>query len=120
MSLPSSGLDVLKTRLGFSTTCVILGGQTLASINPGSLPLSLGVIIVSVISLIPCFVGYNYVHIYERYAWIIIAIIMVLLFGLGGKAVFDINAQKAHEDTGSNYAADILSFGVIIFGSFGV
>ncbi|KAL5528410.1 hypothetical protein ACEPAF_7546 [Sanghuangporus sanghuang] len=114
----NSLLNILMT-LGFSTTCVILGGQTLASINPGSLPLTVGVIIVSVISLIPCFVGYDYVHTYERYAWIIIAIIMVMLFGLGGEAGFDISAQKTHEDKGTNFVADILSFGGIIFGSFG-
>ncbi|KAL5485186.1 hypothetical protein ACEPAI_7828 [Sanghuangporus weigelae] len=112
-------INSLLNILGFSATCVILGGQTLASVNPGSLPLTVGVIIVSVISLIPCFVGYDYVHIYERYAWIIIAIIMVMLFGLGGKAGFDINAQKAHEDRGVNLTADILNFGGIIFGSFG-
>jgi len=110
-------LNIL-TQLGFSTTCVILGGQTLASINAGTLPLVVGIIIVSICSLIPCFVGYNLVHIYERYAWIIITVIMVFLWGLGGHKGFDINAQKASEDTGRNLAADILSFGGIVFGSF--
>ena len=74
----------------------------------------------SAISLIPCFVGYDYVYLYERYAWIVMAVIMVMLFGLGGRAGFDINAQKTHEDTVTEFAADIISFGAIIFGSFGV
>ena len=108
----------IPVRLGFSTTCVILGGQTLASINPGSLPLVVGIIIVAVCSLVPCFVGYELVHVYERHAWTVITIIMLMLYGLGGKAGFNINAQKTREDGGTDLAADILSFGGIVFGSF--
>ena len=44
-------------------------------------------------------------------------IIMLMLWGLGGKAGFDINAQKPFEDVGPNLAGDVLSFGGIIFGS---
>lgn len=104
--------------MGFSTTAVILGGQTLASVNPGTLPLVVGIIIVAICSLIPCFVGYELIHIYERYAWILITIIMLFLWGLGGHAGFDINAQKPLEDRGRDLAADVLSFGGIVFGSF--
>ena len=106
-----------RFRLGFSVTAVILGGQTLASINPGTLPLVVGIIIVAICSLIPCFVGYDLVHRYERYAWIVIFIVMLFLWGLGGHAGFDINAQKPLEDTGRNLSADVLSFGGIVFGS---
>ena len=105
-------------RLGFSTTAVILGGQTLASINPGTLPLVVGIIIVGVCSLIPCFVGYDMVHRYERYAWGVIFIVMLCLWGLAGHAGFDISAQRALEDKGKSLSADVLSFGGIVFGSF--
>lgn len=43
---------------------------------------------------------------------------MLMLWGLGGKAGFDINAQKPLEDKGVDLAADVLSFGGIVFGSF--
>lgn len=76
-----------------------------------------GIIIVGVLSVIPCFVGYNLVHYYERYAWTIIFIIILFLWGLGGHAGYDINAQKPLEDTGRALSADILSFGGIVFGS---
>ncbi|KAG1902569.1 permease for cytosine/purines, uracil, thiamine, allantoin-domain-containing protein [Suillus fuscotomentosus] len=112
-----SVLNIL-TQLGFSTTAVILGGQTLANINPGTLPLVVGIIIIGVCCLIPCFIGYDMVHVYERYAWIIASVIMLFLWGLGGKAGYDINAQKSVEDTGRALPADILSFGGIVFGSF--
>ncbi|KAI0815353.1 cytosine-purine permease [Irpex lacteus] len=110
-------LNIL-TQLGFSVTAVILGGQTLASINPGTLPLVVGIIIVAICSLIPCFIGYSLVHVYERYAWIIVSIIMLFLWGLGGHAGFDINAQKPLEDRGRSLSADVMSFGGIVFGSF--
>jgi purine-cytosine permease-like protein len=111
-------ISLITPRLGFSTTAVILGGQTLANINPGSLPLVVGIIIIGVCCLIPCFIGYNMVHVYERYAWIVTSVIMLFLWGLGGKAGYDINAQKPLEDTGRALSADILSFGGIVFGSF--
>ena len=98
-------------------TAVILGGQTLASVNPGTLPLVVGIIIIGILSLLPCFVGYHLVHYYERYAWIVIFVIIMFLWGLGGKAGYDINAQKPYEDTGRAFSADILSFGGIVFGS---
>ncbi|KAJ7581387.1 cytosine-purine permease [Mycena floridula] len=107
----------IVTQLGFSVTAVILGGQTLANLNPGTLPLAVGVLIIGLCSLIPCFIGYNMVHVYERYAWILITIVMFMLWGLGAKAGFDIGAQKASQDTGKSFSADILSFGGIVFGS---
>ncbi|KAG2035701.1 cytosine-purine permease [Suillus americanus] len=112
-----SVLNIL-TQLGFSTTAVILGGQTLANINPGTLPLVVGIVIIGVCCLIPCFIGYNMIHVYERYAWIVTSVIMLFLWGLGGKAGYDINTQKPLEDTGRALSADILSFGGIVFGSF--
>ena len=99
-------------------TAVILAGQTLASVNPGTLPLVVGIIIVAICSLVPCFVGYDLVHKYERYAWMITTIVMLFLWGLAGHAGIDISAQKAYEDTGRNLSADVLSFGGIVFGSF--
>ncbi|OAX38896.1 permease for cytosine/purines uracil thiamine allantoin [Rhizopogon vinicolor AM-OR11-026] len=108
----------IVTQLGFATTTVIFGGQALANVNPGTLPLVVGIIIIGVCSLIPCFIGYNIVHMYERYAWMITMISMLFLCGLGGKAGYDINAQKSLEDTGRALSADILSFGGIVFGSF--
>ncbi|OAX38115.1 hypothetical protein K503DRAFT_866381 [Rhizopogon vinicolor AM-OR11-026] len=109
-------LNIL-TQLGFSVTAVILGGQTLANINPGTLPLVVGIIIIGVCCLVPCFIGYDMVHVYERYAWMVNTVIMLFLWGLGGKAGYDISAQKPLEDTGRALSADILSFGGIVFGS---
>lgn len=58
------------------------------------------------------------VHHYERYAWTVITLVMLFLWGLGAKAGFDINAQKAIEAKGKSLSSDILGFGSIVFGSF--
>jgi hypothetical protein len=58
------------------------------------------------------------VHHYERYAWIVITIVMFMLWGLGGKEGFDLKIQAELEDKGKGLSSDILSFGGIVFGSF--
>lgn len=106
-------------RLGFATTCVILGGQTLAAVRPDTLSLEGGVAIVAVLSVFPCFVGYELLHRYERYVWAPILLVMLFLWGLGGKAGYHVTAQKAFEDPAGRFlAGDVLSFGGIVFGSF--
>lgn len=47
-----------------------------------------------------------------------IVVIFIMLYGLGGKAGFDPSAQKPLEDKGRDLAADVLSFGGIVYGSF--
>jgi NCS1 nucleoside transporter family len=108
----------ILTQLGFSVTCVVLGGQTLASIN-NTLPLEVGIVIVALCALIICFFGYDLLHIYERYAYIVITIIVIMIYALGGKdpAGYDLVAQSLSEPTGANLAANILSFGGIMFGA---
>ena len=103
--------------MGFCILNCILGGQTLASVNPGTLPLVVGIIIIGVLSLIPCFVGYHLVHYYERYAWMVLFVIITFLWGLGGHAGFDTGPQNPPEGTGRALSAGILSFGSIVFGS---
>ena len=63
--------------------------------------------------------GYEYLHHWERYAWIALTVIFCMLYGLGSRAPggYDISAQKASEDTGRSLAGDVLSFGGIVFGS---
>lgn len=110
-----SFLNIL-TEMGFSVTCVILGGLTLSSIND-TLPLTAAIIIVSVCTLIICFFGYNVLHVYERYAWMVLLVVMLMLYGMGGHAGYNVSTQKALEDKGRSYTGDVLSMGGIVFGS---
>lgn len=104
-------------RLGFAVTCVILGGQTLVAVNPGTLPLVVGIIIVGVLSVVPCIIGYDLIHYYDRYAWIPLTAVMMFLWALGAHAGFDISTESIREDRGRALSADILNFGGIVYGS---
>lgn len=96
---------------------MILGGQTLAAVNPGTLPLTAGIVIVGVCSIIPCFIGYHMIHRFERYAWIVLLVLMFFLWGLGAHAGFDFKQAGFPEDTGKALSSDILSYGGILFAS---
>ncbi|KAK8858730.1 hypothetical protein IAR55_002959 [Kwoniella newhampshirensis] len=109
-------LNIL-TQLGFSATAVILGGQTLTNVSNDKLPLEASIVIVGLLALVLCFIGYNAVHQWERYAWILLFIIYCCILGLAGHRGFDIHAQKPLQDTGLAFAGDFLSFGGIIFSS---
>ncbi|KAL7418644.1 hypothetical protein Q5752_007103 [Cryptotrichosporon argae] len=109
-------LNIL-TQLGFSVTAVILGGQTLTNVSDGKLPLEAAVVIVGVMALILCFCGYGAMHQWERYAWILMFIFYCCMYGLGGKAGYDISAQRTLQDSGKAFSGDFLTFGGIVFSS---
>jgi NCS1 nucleoside transporter family len=107
----------ILTQLGFSVIAVILGGSLLNSVNH-KFPLVVAVIIIGILSVLICFIGYSFLHHYERYAWIILTAIIIMMYVLGYQAGYDLTAQAALEDPpGHLRAADILSFGGIIFSS---
>ena len=59
------------------------------------------------------------VHHYERYAWMVMTLVMLSLWGLRGKAGFDINAHTMSVDYNEALLPNnILDFGRVVFGSF--
>ncbi|EAU81390.1 purine-cytosine permease [Coprinopsis cinerea okayama7 len=74
----------LITMLGFSVLNAILGGQALASITNG-LSWTVGIVVISLISLLVSFGGYNVLNWYERIAWIPVVITFIIALGIGGK-----------------------------------
>jgi len=70
---------------GFCILNCILGGQTVASVSNGNLSWSLGIVIISVISLLISFCGYRVITWYERIAWIPVLIVYLVALGVSGK-----------------------------------
>lgn len=77
------------------------------------LPLTVAIIIVSVVTLLICFFGYDLVHKWERYAWILIACIMCVLYGTG----HEYYSWTPDTTSGGILAGNILCFGGVVFGS---
>jgi len=68
--------------IGWSTVNVIIGGQLVASLSNGAVPAWAGVLIIAVLTTLVSIFGYRYVHRYERFAWIPLAIIFIIMFAV--------------------------------------
>jgi purine-cytosine permease-like protein len=57
----------------------ITGAQTLRVVSNDSLSISVGIILISIITMIVSFLGYKWIHIYERYLWIPVFIVFSII-----------------------------------------
>jgi NCS1 nucleoside transporter family len=65
--------------IGWSAVNVIVGGQLVANITGGAIPRWAGILIIAVLTTGVSIFGYRYVHRYERWAWIPMAIIFAIM-----------------------------------------
>ncbi|KAF9527464.1 cytosine-purine permease [Crepidotus variabilis] len=69
---------------GFLILNCIIGGQTLAAVS-SNIDETLGIIIISVISLTVTFCGYKFIHWFESFAWVPSALAFPVLVGMAGR-----------------------------------
>ena len=102
--------------VGWSTINCITGALTLRAVSEGNqtrIPSAAAIVIIAILTLVPSFIGYRYVHAYERYSWIPVAIVFFIVLGLAAP-YFD---SGGWGDAPSNVtAASVLSFGSAIVG----
>ncbi|KAJ3298138.1 hypothetical protein HDU79_000540, partial [Rhizoclosmatium sp. JEL0117] len=96
--------------VGWSTVNVVVGGQVLNGINGGALPVWAGVVIIAVLTTFLAVWGYHYIHKYDKFAFLPIAISFIICFGVS-VGQWDTSAPAL-----STPVASILSFGGAIFG----
>src|SRR5579883_309721 len=70
--------------IGWSAVNVIIGGQLVAALSGGVIPSWGGILIIAALTTLVSIYGYKYVHRYERYAWIPMAIIFLILLVIAG------------------------------------
>jgi purine-cytosine permease-like protein len=75
----------LIVALGWAAVNSITGAQTLSVVSDDKLSTAIGIIIVSILSMVITFVGYKWIHIYERYSWIPVFIGYCIVAGVGAK-----------------------------------
>jgi len=98
--------------IGWSTVNVIIGGQLVASLSNGVVPAWAGILIIAVLTTLVSIYGYKYVHRYERFAWIPMAIIFLIILGISAPH-FQIIPTPA---LGAASIASMVSFGGAIYG----
>lgn len=101
-------------QLGWAAVSCITGGLALTAVSDGKVSLVVGIIILAVVALIISFVGLNAILIYERYAWVIFAIIFLIIYGETGRYADNSSHSSVH---GSALAAAVLNMLSIIYGS---
>ncbi|KAF8480312.1 NCS cytosine-purine permease, partial [Russula ochroleuca] len=97
----------LISNVGFCTLNCILGGQALASI--ANISWTVGIVIISLISLFVSFCGLRVLNWYENCAWAPSLLVFVVATGAGGKHFIDTPVAPAT-------AAQIFSFAATIAG----
>ncbi len=98
--------------IGWSAVNVIVGGQLIVALSNGAIPLWVGILAIAIVTTIVSIYGYRYVHRYERYAWIPMAIIFVILLIV---AAPHFSAVPSHS-AGLAEVAAFITFGGAIYG----
>lgn len=91
----------------------ITGGQALSAVSNYNLSIVLGIVIISVSSIVLSFGGYTAIVKIENYFWITFFVIFLIIFGFaGGKA--ELHTPAA--DTGMTLSGNVLSVIAIFYG----
>ncbi|GCE17161.1 cytosine permease [Dictyobacter kobayashii] len=98
--------------IGWSAVNVIVGGQLVNALSHGAIPPWVGILLIAILTTFVSIYGYKYVHRYERYAWIPMAIIFALLIVLAGPHFVAVPAPAFNLAT----LAGLISFGGAIYG----
>jgi len=99
--------------IGWSAVSALIAAQILAALSGGRLPISFGVLIIATLTTGVSLYGYRYVHRYERYAWLPMAAIFLIL------ALITLPEMRITPaaDRGVEALAGWVSFGGVVFGA---
>jgi NCS1 nucleoside transporter family len=98
--------------IGWSVVNVLVGGQLVSALSNGAIPSWLGILAIATLTTLVSLYGYRYVHRYERYAWMPMALIFLLMFIISAPQATAVVAKSS----GIAYLASLLSFGSAIYG----
>lgn len=99
--------------IGWSAVNVIIGGQLIAALTNGAVPRWAGILIIAILTTLVSIYGYRYVHRYERYAWIPMAIIFAIMFFVAAPHFKIVPTPSLSSEA---EIAGLISFGGAIYG----
>lgn len=92
---------------GYLVVNVVVCGQILSAVSDYTMTISVGCVIVAVLSYVVSLFGFAIIHTYERYAWIPATILLCVLIG---QAAPHVSASVPAEVSGRALAGAFLSF----------
>ncbi len=99
--------------IGWSTVNVIIGGQLVNALSNGAVPAWGGILIIAVLTTLVSIYGYRYVHRYERYAWIPLAIIFIIMLAVSVQHFNIVPSTTTFTLTG---VVSFITFGGAVYG----
>lgn len=99
---------------GFAVVNVVVCGQILSAVSDYTMTISVGCVIVAVISYVISVFGFSIIHTYEKYSWIAAFILLCVLLG---QARPHVSASVPAQDTGLAFAGYFLTFLALNFSS---
>src|SRR5215472_12433891 len=98
--------------IGWSAVNVIVGAQLVVALSGRAIPLWVGIIAIAILTTLVSIYGYRYVHRYERYAWIPMAVMFVIIVVIAAPHF----SALATKNTGLAEVAAFITFGGAIYG----
>lgn len=99
---------------GFGVVNVVVVGQILSAVSDFTMSITVGCVIIAVISYVVSIFGFKIIHTYEKYSWVAAFILLLVLVGQSAKHV---DASIPSLDTGVPLAGAFLSIVAINFSS---
>lgn len=100
---------------GFAVVNVVITGQMLSAVSNYSMTISVGCVIVAIISYVVSIFGFKMIHTFEKYSWIVSFILIAVLYGQAAPHISATAPAPFGKDLA--YAGSWLSFMSICFSS---
>lgn len=101
----------LLNQIGWAMVNSIAGATILYDVGNTKLPMSVAVFIICFCAMVVGAFGYKQVHQFERYAWMVVLVCMIIVAGFGAKHM--VNTPMG---SGPAEISSVLSFGTTIIG----
>ena len=99
---------------GFAVVNIVVVGQSLSAVSDYTMSITVGCVIIAVISYVISIFGFKLIHTFEKYSWIVTFILLIILIAQSGSHV---DASAPAFVSGLDLAGAFLSFLAINFSS---
>lgn len=98
--------------IGWSAVNVIVGAQLITALSNGAIPLWASILIIAILTTLISIFGYRYVHYYERWAWIPMAVMFLIILIVAAPHF----SAVATKNAGLAEVAAFITFGGAVYG----